>query len=130
MFTAEFGCFCRYGFATEDVVARAPHLVAVRCTQQHVRKTQRKRQHVPCRYGFATEDVVARAPYMVAVGNHERDFTDSNCLFDGPGASDSGGECGVPHETRYLMPTAERDEPWCAAALLHLRAAAGSGSCD
>ena len=29
--------------------------------------------------------------------------------FDG---TDSGGECGVPHERRFLMPRPRPDEPW------------------
>ena len=51
---------------------------------------------------------------MVATGNHERDFTDSGAKFQGPTADDSGGECGIPHYRRYLMPSAEADTPWCA----------------
>lgn len=28
------------------------------------------------------------------------------------GTPDSGGECGVPYETYFQMPTAAKDKPW------------------
>lgn len=55
---------------------------------------------------------MARVPYMVADGNHERDWPHSGDRF--PDQRDSGGECGVPHERRFLMPSEAQDEPWCA----------------
>ncbi|XP_062502844.1 uncharacterized protein LOC134179856 [Corticium candelabrum] len=53
--------------------------------------------------------IASHVPYMVCIGNHERDFPHSNGYFDG---TDSGGECGVPHERRFLMPRPRPDEPW------------------
>lgn len=38
-----------------------------------------------------------------------RDYADSGCHYAGP---DSGGECGVPYETYFPMPTAAKDKPW------------------
>jgi acid phosphatase type 7 len=54
---------------------------------------------------------------MVADGNHERDWPDSGDRFEGQ--TDSGGECGVAHERRFLMPTEEMDDTWCASHPLH-----------
>lgn len=48
---------------------------------------------------------------MVADGNHERDWPHTGSRF--PTQTDSGGECGVAHERRFLMPTEKQDEPWC-----------------
>lgn len=38
-----------------------------------------------------------------------RDYPDSGSRYVTP---DSGGECGVPYETYFPMPTAEKDKPW------------------
>ena len=38
-----------------------------------------------------------------------RDYVDSGSLCITP---DSGGECGVPYETYFPMPTAAKDKPW------------------
>ena len=38
-----------------------------------------------------------------------RDYEGSGSCYPGP---DSGGECGVPYETYFPMPTAEKDKPW------------------
>lgn len=56
---------------------------------------------------------MAQAPYMVSIGNHERDWPHSGDWFPGR-MHDSGGECGVAHERRFLMPSSEQDTPWCA----------------
>ncbi|KAL9273356.1 putative inactive purple acid phosphatase 27 [Drosera capensis] len=48
-------------------------------------------------------------PYMTAIGNHERDYVDSGSVFETP---DSGGECGVPYEAYFPMPTQAKDKPW------------------
>jgi hypothetical protein len=55
------------------------------------------------------QSVAANVPYMVCIGNHERDFPGSNGLFNG---TDSGGECGVPHEWRFPMPRPALDQAW------------------
>lgn len=53
--------------------------------------------------------VASRLSYMTAIGNHERDYIDSGSVYLTP---DSGGECGVPYETYFPMPTAAKDKPW------------------
>ncbi|KAG9148553.1 hypothetical protein Leryth_023929 [Lithospermum erythrorhizon] len=55
------------------------------------------------------EPIASKIPYMTAIGNHERDFINSGSTYMTP---DSGGECGVPYETYFPMPTAARDKPW------------------
>lgn len=51
----------------------------------------------------------SRLPYMTAIGNHERDYIDSGSVYITP---DSGGECGVPYDTYFPMPTPAMDKPW------------------
>ncbi|XP_059434869.1 probable inactive purple acid phosphatase 27 [Corylus avellana] len=51
----------------------------------------------------------SRVAYMTAIGNHERDYVDSGSVYITP---DSGGECGVPYETYFPMPTQGKDKPW------------------
>ena len=46
---------------------------------------------------------------MTSIGNHERDFPNSGSVWNG---TDSGGECGVPYEHRFKMPTPAMDQPW------------------
>ncbi|KAI4323479.1 hypothetical protein L6164_023078 [Bauhinia variegata] len=53
--------------------------------------------------------VASRASYMTAIGNHERDYDSSGSVYITP---DSGGECGVPYEAYFPMPTAGKDKPW------------------
>ncbi|XP_014522753.1 probable inactive purple acid phosphatase 27 [Vigna radiata var. radiata] len=53
--------------------------------------------------------VASRLSYMTAIGNHERDYVDSGSVYITP---DSGGECGVPYETYFPMPTSAKDKPW------------------
>ncbi|CAN1190486.1 Probable inactive purple acid phosphatase 27 [Linum perenne] len=53
--------------------------------------------------------MASRVSYMTAIGNHERDYANSGSVYD---TSDSGGECGVPYETYFPMPTSEKDKPW------------------
>jgi hypothetical protein len=65
------------------------------------------------------EPVAARLPWMTTDGNHERNCP---CMQVPPAAlaagmtwfngSDSGGECGVPYESRFQMPTPSPDSPW------------------
>ncbi|KAI5389863.1 hypothetical protein KIW84_075244 [Lathyrus oleraceus] len=53
--------------------------------------------------------VASRVSYMTAIGNHERDYLSSGSVYQTP---DSGGECGVPYETYFPMPTSAKDKPW------------------
>lgn len=53
--------------------------------------------------------VASRVPYMTAIGNHERDYIKSGSLYINP---NSRGECGVPYETYFPMPTSAKDKPW------------------
>ncbi|KAK9058057.1 hypothetical protein SSX86_022897 [Deinandra increscens subsp. villosa] len=53
--------------------------------------------------------VASRLSYMTAIGNHERDYVNSGSIYLTP---DSGGECGVPYESYFPMPTAAKDKPW------------------
>ena len=48
------------------------------------------------------EPLSSRVPLMVVQGNHERDWPGSGSAFSNFG---SGGECGVPMEARFPMPT-------------------------
>lgn len=38
-----------------------------------------------------------------------RDYVSSGSVYQTP---DSGGECGVPYETYFPMPTSAKDKPW------------------
>jgi hypothetical protein len=42
--------------------------------------------------------------------NHERNFPGTKEFFQN---LDSGGECGVPAQTIYNMPTKNKDKYWC-----------------
>ncbi|XVE99859.1 hypothetical protein REPUB_Repub03eG0237800 [Reevesia pubescens] len=53
--------------------------------------------------------LASKVSYMTAIGNHERDYADSGSCYSTP---DSGGECGVPYETYFPMPTPAKDKPW------------------
>ncbi|KAI3450185.1 hypothetical protein Pfo_006850 [Paulownia fortunei] len=53
--------------------------------------------------------LASQVSYMTAIGNHERDYVDSGSVYITP---DSGGECGVPYETYFPMPTPAQDKPW------------------
>ncbi|CAK9147487.1 unnamed protein product, partial [Ilex paraguariensis] len=53
--------------------------------------------------------VASKLSYMTAIGNHERDYMESGSVYETP---DSGGECGVPYETYFPMPTPAKDKPW------------------
>jgi len=52
--------------------------------------------------------VSERVPWMTLPGNHERDWTNGASL----NLTDSLGECGVPYEHRFRMPTTGVDKPW------------------
>ncbi|KAL4435011.1 hypothetical protein ABPG77_003836 [Micractinium sp. CCAP 211/92] len=59
---------------------------------------------------YQQQELAARVPYMVCQGNHERDWLgDPSIPYR---TIDSGGECGVPYEHRFPMPSAGRDQPW------------------
>ncbi|KAF5822290.1 putative phosphodiesterase I [Helianthus annuus] len=53
--------------------------------------------------------LASKLSYMTAIGNHERDYVNSGSLYITP---DSGGECGVPYESYFPMPTPAKDKPW------------------
>jgi hypothetical protein len=57
------------------------------------------------------QPIAANIPYMTGQGNHERDFPGSGNAI---GGSDSGGECGVPTQARFRMPTPShrQDNGW------------------
>lgn len=54
--------------------------------------------------------IASRLSYMTAIGNHERDYPNSGSKYDE--SRDSGGECGVPYEKYFPMPTIAEDKPW------------------
>ncbi|KAL2898499.1 putative inactive purple acid phosphatase 27 [Bienertia sinuspersici] len=53
--------------------------------------------------------LASKVSYMTAIGNHERDYINSGSVYITP---DSGGECGVPYESYFQMPTSSKDKPW------------------
>ncbi|XP_057849603.2 probable inactive purple acid phosphatase 27 isoform X2 [Cryptomeria japonica] len=53
--------------------------------------------------------LASRVSYMTAIGNHERDFPGSKSIYE---TTDSGGECGVPYERYFPMPTKTEGKPW------------------
>jgi len=57
------------------------------------------------------EPIAKRAPYMTMMGNHERDTRGSGNSI---GGDDSGGECGIPTQHRFKMPTPglKQDKGW------------------
>merc|ERR1719473_1339928 len=56
------------------------------------------------------EPLATSAPYMTGQGNHERDYPGSGNSI---GSGDSGGECGVPTQQRFIMPVlGTQDEGW------------------
>jgi hypothetical protein len=54
------------------------------------------------RFMTQIEPLSSAAPYMTGQGNHERDWVDSGSISIGGG--DSGGECGVPTQSRFQNP--------------------------
>eukprot|EP01117_Protostelium_nocturnum_P019934 TRINITY_DN8769_c0_g1_i2.p1 TRINITY_DN8769_c0_g1~~TRINITY_DN8769_c0_g1_i2.p1 ORF type:complete len:565 (+),score=96.74 TRINITY_DN8769_c0_g1_i2:238-1932(+) len=54
------------------------------------------------------QPVAAYVPWMTTPGNHETDYPNSGSYYKG---KDSGGECGVPYEKRFLMPI-EQSTHW------------------
>jgi len=45
--------------------------------------------------------IAGSVAYMTCDGNHERDYPDSGSYYNG---TDSGGECGIPYDSRMYMP--------------------------
>ncbi|KAI3697485.1 hypothetical protein L6452_30548 [Arctium lappa] len=58
--------------------------------------------------------IASKVSYMTAIGNHERDYVNTGSVYPTP---DSGGECGVPYETYFPMPTQAKDKPWYSIEL-------------
>ena len=54
------------------------------------------------RFMAMIEPISSRVPYMTNQGNHERDFPRTGNSI---GGEDSGGECGIPTQARFHMPT-------------------------
>jgi hypothetical protein len=52
------------------------------------------------------EGVASRTAYMSAQGNHERDWPGTGSV----GGKDSGGECGLPVQARFTMPTPSKKQ--------------------
>lgn len=52
-------------------------------------------------YLSVIEEAASRVPIMTGLGNHERTWPGTACVYNG---TDSGGECGVPTEARFPMP--------------------------
>lgn len=46
---------------------------------------------------------------ILCSGNHERDYPGSGSFFQN---MDSGGECGVPTQIMYHMPTRNKAKSW------------------
>ncbi|KAG6553828.1 hypothetical protein Mapa_004745 [Marchantia paleacea] len=55
------------------------------------------------------ETLSSRVPLMSASGNHERSWPLSGGFYN---TTDSGGECGVPAQTYFNMPTENDDKFW------------------
>ncbi|KAL9662943.1 hypothetical protein QQ045_027778 [Rhodiola kirilowii] len=53
--------------------------------------------------------IASKVSYMTAIGNHESNYVNTASKYITP---DSGGECGVPYEKYFPMPTAGKDKPW------------------
>jgi hypothetical protein len=49
------------------------------------------------------QPVAAQLPYMTAIGNHEMDWDGSFNNY--MNSNDSGGECGIPYNARFRMPS-------------------------
>ena len=50
------------------------------------------------------EPLAAAHPYLTSPGNHERDSPGTGAFQHG---DDSGGECGVPFNARFIMPAGD-----------------------
>jgi hypothetical protein len=53
-----------------------------------------------------SDHVSSKVPYMVQMGNHEQDWLGTETI----GGPDSGGECGVPTSSRFVMPSAAQEQ--------------------
>ena len=58
------------------------------------------------------EPIASAVPYMTGEGNHERDWGGPRSGGGSgdryPGSTDSGGECGVPYYSHFVMPGADK----------------------
>ena len=84
-----------------------------------VSKRQRHQVRVPKNVFFGERQIEPLAtimPYFTSPGNHERDAPGTGAFQHG---DDSGGECGVPFNARFIQPAADAATP-----------APGSGSTD
>jgi acid phosphatase type 7 len=86
-------------------------------------------------FGSLLEPVSTKLPYMVGIGNHEYDYLSGGENKDMSGAGmtngfhpqqgnyggDSQGECGVPYNKRYIMPSNGNGAFWWSidVALTH-----------
>lgn len=57
----------------------------------------------------AIEPLASKVPFMIGYGNHEQDCPNSSTYF---ASNDSGGECGLPTESRFTMPTSSQHDGW------------------
>ena len=74
-----------------------------------------------------TSQYSGAAPYMIGIGNHEYDHSDGGTGKDPSGidtdgsfspswgnfGNDGGGECGVPMDRRFTMPSNGNGVFWC-----------------
>lgn len=93
-------------------------------------------------FGFLIEGVASRVAYMVGVGNHDYGYLEgkfrNDTRFppnpvleeDGTGGFDSGGECGVPTTTRFVMPTTGNGPFWYSVEMGLTHHAVVSGEHD
>jgi hypothetical protein len=51
-------------------------------------------------FGFLMQPAISKVPMMTLLGNHEFDY--NNSMWRG---TDSGGECGIPTQVRFPMPS-------------------------
>jgi hypothetical protein len=72
---------------------------------------------------YQFEPIATQLPYMVAIGNHEYDYIGQPFAPEWSNYNqDSGGECGVPYNMRYMMPTNGNQSNWYSLdyPLMHL----------
>eukprot|EP00026_Physarum_polycephalum_P009974 Phypoly_transcript_10116.p1 GENE.Phypoly_transcript_10116~~Phypoly_transcript_10116.p1 ORF type:complete len:222 (+),score=21.54 Phypoly_transcript_10116:100-666(+) len=50
------------------------------------------------------QPISTQAPYMVCIGNHEFDYIGMPWRANDGYGNDSGGECGIPYNMRFIMP--------------------------
>ena len=85
-------------------------------------------------FGNRLAGLADRVPYLLGQGNHERDWPGSGSFV----SADSGGECGIPTQTRFPSPTQSshmQDQGWWALShglatfvMMNTEMAVGPGS--